>query len=165
MSSGFPSEGSQPRRSAAQLDETDRAIIAALVKDGRISVRALADLVHISRANAYTRIGRIVAEGVISGFTAQLNPHRVGLGTSAYVLLTIDQSAWRAVSEQLAKVPYVEHFSLVGGDFDVLVLARTPDNDTLRQVVLERIQEVQGVRSTRTWLIFDESPGRGADGD
>ncbi|NUH40159.1 winged helix-turn-helix transcriptional regulator [Streptomyces samsunensis] len=73
-------------------------MIAALVKDGRISIRALADQIHISRANAYSRIGRMVADGVISAFTARLNPQRFGLGTSAYVLLTIDQNAWRSVS-------------------------------------------------------------------
>ncbi|MGW4031549.1 Lrp/AsnC family transcriptional regulator [Streptomyces sp. NPDC004838] len=163
MSSEFPPGAPESGRSAARLDETDRAIVAALLEDGRISIRALADQLHISRANAYTRIGRMVSDGVISGFTAQLNPQRAGLGTSAYVLLTIEQNAWRAVARHLSEIPYVEHFSLVGGDFDVLVLARTPDNDALRQVVLERIQEVPGLRSTRTWLIFDESPGRGAD--
>jgi hypothetical protein len=55
------------------------------------------------------------------------------------------------------------HFSLIGADFDVLVLARTPDNDALREVVMERIQGIPGVRSTRTWLVFDESPGHGVD--
>ncbi len=156
---------SEPRRSAAQLDETDRAIITVLLEDGRISVRALADQVHISRANAYTRLSRLESEGVIDGFAARLNPQRAGLGTSAYILLRVEQNAWRSVSRHLAEIPYIDHFALVGGDFDVLVLARTPDNDVLRQVVLEHIQEVPEVRSTRTWLVFDESPGRGTRWD
>jgi DNA-binding Lrp family transcriptional regulator len=49
--------------------------------------------------------------------------------------------------------------ALVGGDFDILLLVRTPDNSTLRDVVLERLQALEGVRSTRTWLIFEELPG------
>ena len=40
---------------------------------------------------------------------------------------------------------------------------RAPDNEALRSVVLERIHCVAGVRSTRTWLVFDEVRGRGAD--
>jgi DNA-binding Lrp family transcriptional regulator len=163
MSSEAPVDGSEPGRSAGQLDETDRAIIAALLRDGRVSIRALAEQIHISRANAYTRIGRMMAAGVISGFTALLDPQRAGLGTSAYVMLTIEQNAWRTVAQRLTEIPYVERFALVGGDFDVLVLTRTPDNDALREVVLERIQEVPGVRSSRTWLVFDETAGRGAD--
>jgi DNA-binding Lrp family transcriptional regulator len=163
MSSETTAEGTTPGRSAVKLDETDRSIIAALVQDGRISIRALADMIHISRANAYARIGRLVSEGAITGFTALLDARRVGLGTTAYVMLTIDQNVWRTVSKRLAEIPYIEHFSLVGGDFDVLVLTRAPDNDALRQVVLEKIQGVPGIRSTRTWLVFDESRGRAVD--
>ncbi|MEU1273451.1 Lrp/AsnC family transcriptional regulator [Streptomyces sp. NPDC005799] len=149
-------------RTAVQLDDIDRQILSRLLDDGRISVRSLAEQVHISRANAYTRIGRLVAEDVITGFTAQLNAQRAGLGTSAYVMLGIEQNAWRDISRELREIPYVEHVALVTGDFDVLVLVRTPDNIALRQVVLERIQAVPGVRSSRTWLVFDEVRGRGA---
>ena len=149
-------------RTAVPLDDIDRQILSRLLDDGRISVRSLAEQVHISRANAYTRIGRLVAEDVITGFTAQLNAQRAGLGTSAYVMLGIEQNAWRDISRELREIPYVEHVALVTGDFDVLVLVRTPDNIALRQVVLERIQAVPGVRSSRNWLVFDEVRGRGA---
>ncbi len=155
--------GPVPGRTAVPLDDTDRQILARLLKDARQSVRALAEQVHISRANAYTRIGRLLTEGVITGFTAQLNPKRAGLGTSAYVTLSTEQAAWRDISRELREIPYVEHVSLVTGDFDVLVLVRAPDNEALRSVVLESIQAVPGVRSTRTWLVFDEVRGRGAD--
>jgi len=150
-------------RTAASLDDIDRQIVGLLLKDGRVSVRALAEQVHISRANAYTRIGRLVAEDVISGFTARLNPKRAGLGTSAYITVTIEQNAWRDISRELRDIPYVEHVALVGGDFDVLVLVQTPDNEALRHVVLERVQAIAGVRSSRTWLVFDEVRGPGAD--
>lgn len=155
--------GPVPGRTAVPLDDTDRQILARLLKDARQSVRALAEQVHISRANAYNRIGRLLTEGVITGFTAQLNPKRAGLGTSAYVTLSTEQAAWRDISRELREIPYVEHVSLVTGDFDVLVLVRAPDNEALRSVVLESIQAVPGVRSTRTWLVFDEVRGRGAD--
>lgn len=163
MSEQTSPPGSVPGRTAVPLDDIDRQILARLLTDGRVSVRALAEQVHISRANAYTRIGRLVAEEVITGFTAQLNPQRAGLGTSAYVTLTIEQNAWRDISRELRHMPYVEHVALVTGDFDVLVLVRAPDNLALRRVVLESIQAVPGVRSTRTWLVFDEVRGRGAD--
>ncbi|MEU9174312.1 Lrp/AsnC family transcriptional regulator [Streptomyces sp. NPDC048420] len=162
MSEEIPLPGAVAGRTAVPLDDIDREILSRLLQDGRISVRALAEQVHISRANAYTRIGRLVAEDVITGFTAQLNAQRAGLGTSAYVTMSIEQNAWRDISRELREIPYVEHISLVTGDFDVLVLVRAPDNLVLRQVVLEKIQGILGVRSTRTWLVFDEVRGRGA---
>ncbi|MFE7760486.1 Lrp/AsnC family transcriptional regulator [Streptomyces sp. NPDC057438] len=165
MSEEFPAPVQETGRTAAPvpLDAVDRQILARLLKDGRVSVRALADQVHISRANAYTRIGRLLADEVVTGFTAQLNPQRAGLGTSAYVTMSIEQNAWRDISRELREIPYIEHVALVTGDFDVLALVRTPDNALLRRIVLENIQAIAGVRSTRTWLVFDEVRGRGAD--
>lgn len=163
MSADEGAEGGWPGRSAGRLDGVDRAIIAELLRDGRISIRALAERVHISRANAYARLTRLMHDGVINGFTAELAPQRAGLGTSAYVSVTIEQNSWRAVSARLQDVPYVEHFAMVGGDYDVLALVRTPDNAALRHVVLERIQDIPGVRGTRTWLVFEEVRGRGAE--
>ena len=152
-------------RSAGALDTTDAAIVAALQRDGRLSVRALAERAHISRANAYARIARLVEQGTIAGFTVRLDPRRMGLGTTAYVGITIDQTAWRAIAARLRDIPYIEHFALIGGEHDVLALVRAPDNAALRDVVLDRIQDIPGVRSSRTWLVFEEQQGRGVPWD
>jgi len=162
MSKPISPEATPGGRTAQPLDGTDRAMLTILTADGRISVRALADRLNISRANAYSRLERLTRDGVITGFGARVDPQLAGFGTSAYVMITVAQAAWRAVRAGLREIPYVEHIALVGGDFDVLLLVRTPDNATLREVVLERIQAVEGVRGTRTWLIFEESPGADA---
>jgi DNA-binding Lrp family transcriptional regulator len=146
-------------RTVPALDEVDRAMLAELSSDGRLAVRALAEKLHISRTNAYARLERLMAEGVITGFGARIDPRRAGLGTSAYIMVTVEQTSWRTMATDLHEIPYVDHVALVGGDFDILLLVRTPDNQTLRDVVLERLQALEGVRSTRTWLIFEELPG------
>lgn len=143
------------------LDATDRSIIAALVQDGRLSIRSLAERLHISRANAYARLDRLLSQGVLTGFSARVAHEKAGLATAAYVCLSIEQDTWREVRDALAAVPYVQHVSLVAADFDVLALVRAPDNATLRDVVLEQLQAVPGVRSSRTWLVFADldTPG------
>ncbi|NKY19927.1 Lrp/AsnC family transcriptional regulator [Tsukamurella spumae] len=147
-----------------RLDEYDRRILHVLAADGRISMRALAERVHVSRANAYVRVERLERVGVIRGYGVRIDHGRAGFGTSAYIGLSIRQDAWKQVAEHLRELPYVEHFALVGGDFDVLVLVRTPDNAALRDVVLVGLQALGGVRATRTWLVFDEADGAGAPG-
>ncbi|NJP34456.1 Lrp/AsnC family transcriptional regulator [Micromonospora thermarum] len=146
-------------RSARALDEVDRRILAELARDGRTSVRTLAERIHISRTNAYARVERLLRDGVITGFRAQVAPEAAGLGTSAYIAITIEQNTWREVSAELARVRYIEHAALLGGDHDVLALVRAPDNATLRDVVLSRVQSIPGVLSTRTWLVFHEFDG------
>lgn len=150
-------------RSVKPPDACDRQILSELIKDARMSVRSLADRVHISRASAYARVARLVTDGVITGFSAHIAHERAGLGTSAYVSLSIEQNSWPEVSAHLGRMPYVEHVSRLGADFDVLVLVRTPDNAALRVLVLDKIQSIPSVRSTRTWLVFDEFEGPGAD--
>jgi DNA-binding Lrp family transcriptional regulator len=150
-------------RSVKPLDGPDRLILRELIRDARTSVRSLAARVHISRANAYARVDRLIADGVITGFSAQIDHERAGLGTSAYVSLSIEQNSWREVSSRLGRLPFVEHVSMLGADFDVLVLVRAPDNAALRDLVLDRIQAIPGVQTTRTWLLFDELQGPGAD--
>ncbi|REF29189.1 Lrp/AsnC family transcriptional regulator [Calidifontibacter indicus] len=148
-------------RSAADLDAVDRRILAALAEDSRISVRALAERLHLSRAGAYARIERLRERGVITGFTISIDPATAGLTTTAYVAINIEQNTWRAVSAALAELAYLDRISLMGSEFDVLVQVHAPDNAALRTLVLERIQAIPGVIGTRTWLVFDEIPGRG----
>lgn len=141
----------------APLDETDRRIIRELEADGRLSGRALAERVTISRANAYARMERLVADGVITGFAARVDPAKVGLTTSAYVTMTVRQSNWRDLQERLRAIPEVRHMALLGGEFDVMLLVRTTGNDALRRVVLEQLQAIPGVLATRTFLIFEDA--------
>lgn len=140
------------------LDDIDERLLEELARDGRLSVRALAQKVSISRANAYTRLERLRATGVLLGFTTVVDPGRTGLRTSAYVALVVRQEAWRTLRGRLREIPEVKHMALVGGDVDVILLVRTSDNDALRRVVLDRLQAIPGVLSSRTLLIFEDLP-------
>lgn len=159
-----PPSADLARQSAAPLDAIDRAILRQLEADGRLSMRNLAERVNVSRSNAYARVERLVSEGVITGFTVRTDPVRAGLGTTAYVLLDVDQTSWQEVSARLRDVPYVAHLAIVGGDVDMMMLVRTPDNVALRDVVLAQVHAIAGIRSTRTWLVFEEAPTRWGHG-
>ncbi|WP_408056411.1 Lrp/AsnC family transcriptional regulator [Streptomyces mesophilus] len=139
------------------LDSIDRSILRMLQTDGRASIRSVAEHVHVSRANAYARINRLIEDGVIRGFGARVNHERAGQGASAYITLKIVQNSWRTVREQLRALPGAAHIALVSGDFDVLLLVHTPDNRTLRELVLTRLQSMPEILSTRTLLVFEET--------
>jgi DNA-binding Lrp family transcriptional regulator len=141
-----------PRRA---LDAIDQDILRMLQKDGRASIRSVAERVHVSRANAYARINRLIEDGVIRGFGARIDHERAGQGTSAYITLKIVQNSWRTVRERLRSLPGASHLALVGGDFDVLMLVHAPDNRTLRELVLTRLHSMPEVLSTRTLLVFE----------
>lgn len=138
------------------LDDVDRRIIAELTRDGRQSVTAVAQTVHVSRAHAYSRINRLQEEGVITRYTAVVDPVRAGLRSSAYVTLKLRQHSWREMRERLSALPEVHHIGLVGGNFDVILLVRAKDNVDLRRVVFDHLQSMPGVLDTQTFLIFED---------
>jgi len=146
-------------RQPVQLDDTDRAVVAELREDGRLSMRALAEKLHISRASAYTRVERLVSEGVITGYTATIDAERYGFGISAYVYLKISQHSWKAVRRQVLQIPEVWHGALVSGENDLVLLVRTADAASMRELVLNTFQTMPDVLATQTVLILDELSG------
>lgn len=145
---------------AETLNDIDRAILEALTDDGRMSMRTLAEQLHISRANAYVRVSRLRSNGVIRGFRADVDPARSGWGTSAYVTLNLRQAEWRRIREELQQLRGVVQIALVGGEFDVILLVRAQDNADLRRLVLDEIQDINGVINTHTQLVFEETQPR-----
>ena len=156
MSSNKPSPATGAGQIAPALDDVDQAILRELTRDGRLAVRLLAERLNISRASAYARLDRLKESGVLTGFTAVVDPTRAGLSTSAYVTLTVRQNSWRDLTEHLRRIPEIKHVALVGGEFDVILLVRAVDNQHLRRIVLDRLPNIPGVLGTRTFLIFED---------
>ena len=150
-------DGATERRSSRPtLDDTDRRLLELLREDGRRSVNDLAERAGISRANAYQRLGRLRASGVVTGFTVRTDPRRLGLEVAALVIVSADQRSWRSLRTELVELPGVEYVALTAGSFDFVLLVRVPDVETLRDVVLERLQSMEGIRSTQSMFVLDE---------
>ncbi len=150
--------GRSPRAQPAtgRLDAVDRRLLELLADDGRISVAALAEKAGISRAAAYTRLDALRESGVIEGYSVRVNPSRVGLGVTALVLIAGQQPAWRSLRRRLVSMPEVEYCAFTTGEYDALLLVRVPDVETLRDVVLERLQASEEIRATQTIFVLEE---------
>lgn len=151
-----PSSNTAGRVAPVTLDDLDRRIVDALRADGRASIRALAEQLHVSRAGLYARVERLHAAGVITGYRAEVDPERLGYGLSAYVHVSISQHSWKDVRRRVAAIPEVWHAALVSGQDDLVLLVRAVDAAHLRDLVLNRLQTMPDVVSTNTVLILDE---------
>lgn len=70
---------------AVSLDATDRAIVAALADDARIATSELARQIGLSAPATADRVRRLEAQGVIAGFTVELDPRALGYTLQAIV--------------------------------------------------------------------------------
>ena len=71
--------------------------------------------------------------------------------------ITAEQHSWRRLRDEMLAMPEVDYFALTTGEFDMVLLVRAPDVETLRDVILVRLQNHPEINSTRTILILDES--------
>ncbi len=150
---------SQPADAGSEvspLDDVDRRIVEALIDDGRLSVNELASRAGVSRATAYTRLDRLRADGVITGFTATVDPAKVGHGVAALILVNVEQNEWRAARDELLHLPGVEYLAFTSGGFDMVALVRVASIEALRDVVLDHLHGATHVRSTQTVFVLDE---------
>lgn len=138
------------------LDDLDRALLAALVDDGRQSVNALADDVSLSRASVYRRLDRLREDGVLTGTAATLDPAAVGWGVNALVMVEVDQGSWQDLRDQLLGLDGLEYLAMTTGRFDFLLRLRARTAQTLRDTVLEALASNPAVRSTETVFILEE---------
>jgi DNA-binding Lrp family transcriptional regulator len=152
---------SEPRRYSRRMavDTIDRAIVAALVADARLSIRAIAERIHISRNAAHNRVQTLVRNGVLRGFTARVDRKSLGLNVTALVIIKIGNVEWPKLATSLSELPYVESVLAVSGDIDFVLTVSAPDHERLSEVIMRQIHEMPGVLSTRSHVVLDSRDG------
>ncbi|SDY44624.1 transcriptional regulator, AsnC family [Citreimonas salinaria] len=133
-----------------QIDETDRALIAALSENARLPTADLARKLGLARSTVQARLDRLVARGAIAGFTI-----KPGAGLRAplraTVLICIEPRAAPAVLSRLRTMPVVETVHTTSGRVDMIVQLSAGTTEEL-DATLDRIGEAQGVRSSESLI-------------
>ncbi|WP_433386574.1 Lrp/AsnC family transcriptional regulator [Micromonospora sp. KLBMP9576] len=151
-------------RRFADLDDTDRAILAELAADGRLPNNALAERVGVAPSTCLTRTRALRERGAILGFHAEVDPAAVGLPLQALVSVRLTAheraavNAFRARSVRLPGVVAVFH---VAGAEDYVLHVRAASADALRDFVLDHLAVDPAVLHTQTSLIFEQARGMG----
>jgi len=133
------------------LDQTDLLLIAALRREPRASHARLARMVDIARGTVYSRLDRLEAEGVITGYGPDIDPAKAGLGVLAFCTLEIAQGSLNEIVAALANIHQILEVHTVTGPGDVLVRIAARSNDHLHDI-LQRIASIAGVNTSETHL-------------
>ena len=142
-----------------QLDRIDLKILRVLQRAGRISNIELSREVNLSAAPCLARVRRLEKTGYISGYKAVLNPELLGLSLLAYVEITLDRTTpdvFERFKQAVRDVPEIEECHMVAGGFDYLVKVRSPDMDTYRKTLGERIATIPGILQTHTYVVMEQ---------
>ncbi len=136
-----------------ELDELDRQLLRLLVRDGRRSYTDLAKDTGLSTSAVHQRVRRLEQRGVITGYTARVDPRVVGLPLTAFVSVTpIDPAAPDDAPERLLRLPAVEACHSVAGTESWILKVRVADPGAL-EALLSEIRSSAGVQ-TRTTVVL-----------
>jgi Lrp/AsnC family leucine-responsive transcriptional regulator len=136
------------------MDDTDRALLAALRRDGRASWAELGRLVGLSGPSVTDRVGRLEVAGVITGYHAAVDPGELGRSVAALVGVHLSDTADQdAVTVALERLEEVEDCWFVAGDESFLIKVRVAGMPEL-EATLSRLRQISGVSRTRTTVVL-----------
>lgn len=135
------------------MDQLDRELIALLRADSRKPAAALAQALGVSRGTVQNRIDRLLARGVIQGFTIKTRPEMEENRVRAVMCIAIEGERSGAVIKALRGFPEVDKVHTTNGRWD---LVAELDVATLAEFshALDRIRQIEGIASTETSILL-----------
>ncbi|MCC5970524.1 MAG: Lrp/AsnC family transcriptional regulator [Pararhodobacter sp.] len=133
------------------MDDLDKALLAQLTMDARLSLATLARRLKVARSTVQSRLERLESSGAIAGYTLRLGDGaRAGL-IRASVLLMIEPRNQAAILARLKAIPEVERVNTTSGRCDLLLQVAAPTTSAL-DAVLDIVGEIPGIRSSESLI-------------
>ncbi len=143
-----------------KLSSKDRAILAILQKEGRLSNVELAKRVNLSPSPCLERVRRLEQQGFISRYKAVLNPEKLDLAMIAYIEVTLSKTSRAAFSEFVADVSKIDEIvecHMVAGGFDFLLKVRVKDMSHYRHLLSEVLVDLPHLGQTHTYVVIEQN--------
>ena len=137
---------------ACSMDRIDHKIVALLERDGRISFADLAEQVGLSKTPCWNRVQRLREAGVITGFTAQLDPASLGLGVQCYISVTIGFDAHADFEAAVCEHRAITECHTTAGSSDYLLRVYAASVEHLDELLRHEISKLPGVQSSETTI-------------
>ncbi|MDG1340685.1 MAG: Lrp/AsnC family transcriptional regulator [Paracoccaceae bacterium] len=132
------------------MDTIDLKILKALQQDARLTHQDLSDLVGLSPTPCARRIRKLEQDGMITGYTAQIDEEKAGFGFSVFVSVQLDQQVDDRLQDFEAEVrrfPEIVDCWLMTGRFDYLVRVAVHDLNEFERFLTGRLNKVAGIAS------------------
>jgi len=137
----------------AQLDSTDRELLALLRADAREPVSSLARKLDLARSTVQERISRLERAQVIAGYTIRTGETFAERQIAAHVMISVDPKMAASLTADLKKMPEVRSLAAISGTFDMM--AEVAAETTARiDTILDAIGHLKGVQKTMSSIVL-----------
>lgn len=144
------------------LDSLDLKIVAELEKDGRVSFSALGESVGLSKTPCWNRVRTLAENGVIQGYSADIDPLALGLTIRALVHVVVDFEHYKAFEQAILQHNSVRSCQAVTGEFDYVLEILASDIGAFDHLLRADLSRLPGVQRFNTAISTRMVKARGA---
>tara|TARA_B100001057_G_scaffold162094_1_gene162795 strand:- start:4232 stop:4702 length:471 start_codon:yes stop_codon:yes gene_type:complete len=139
------------------IDGLDKVILKALMTNARKSINEIAKTAGISGAAVHQRLKKLEKTNLISGSQLVINPKVLGYKTMAFIGIYLDKAIRNPEAvKQLEKIPEVIECHYTTGNWSILIKILCEDNQHLMNVLNHKIQTIEGVSRTETFISLNQ---------
>lgn len=140
-----------------EIDGIDKEILRYLMEDARKPILQIASKIGISGAAIHQRLRKLEQSGVIAGSKFVVNTKVLGYSTMAFVGIYLDKASSNPEAvKELRKIPEVLECHYTTGNWSILIKIICRDNEHLMQLLNNKIQPINGVSRTETFISLDQ---------
>lgn len=130
------------------LDNTDRRILKALQKQGRISNAELSEAVNLSPSACHRRVHRLEKDGYIRDYVALLDARKMNVPTTVFVEITLSGQAdevLESFEKAVARIPDVLECHLMAGTADYILKVVAENTEDFARIHRQHLARLPGV--------------------
>lgn len=143
------------------IDHLDRKILALITANARIPYLEVARECNVSGAAIHQRIQRLIRLGIVTGSEFIINPKKVGYHTCAYIGIYLESAhLYPDVVKKLREIPEITQCHYTTGVYSIFIKVYTKNNEDLKHVLVEKLQRIEGIARTETFISLEEAFSR-----
>jgi Lrp/AsnC family transcriptional regulator, regulator for asnA, asnC and gidA len=127
------------------MDDIDKKILNILQENDKTQYQRIAKQLDLGASTVHYRIKKLIKNGIITNFSAIIDPEKVGYATSAVIGLNVDPLKMHDISQQLTIHDEVQLVTTSSGDHDIILNILSKDGKHLWRFINEHIKPIDGV--------------------
>ena len=140
----------------AEIDLLDEKILKLITKNARIPFLEVARECGVSGAAIHQRVQRLLNIGVITGSEFIVNPQKLGYNTCAYMGIYLEKAKYhRQVVEAMREIPEIVECHYTTGQYAIFIKVQTKTNKHLKKIIDDKLQEIEGIARTETFMSLE----------
>ena len=144
-----------------ELDVLDRKILTILMEDAVVPYTEIAKQLDVSAGTIHVRMKKLLEQGVVKGSQLIIDPVVIGYDICAFIGIFLDKgSAYSDVRKQMMNIQEIVDLQYTTGVYSIFAKVLCRDTNHLREVLNEKIQPIQGIQRTETFIALEQGFAR-----